>query len=69
MQNGNLRRRFGAAGENGKDADLIAVVETTARDPLVGAFALIAVGVLVSRLLLKLSGLAAFDHLFPPNSR
>ncbi len=33
--------------------DLIAVVETTARDPLVGAFALMAVGVLVSRLLLK----------------
>jgi len=33
--------------------DLIAVVETTARDPLAGAFALIAVGVLVSRLLLK----------------
>jgi hypothetical protein len=31
--------------------DLIAVVETTARDPLAGAFALIAVGVLVSRLL------------------
>ena len=37
--------------------DLVAVVDTTARDPLVGAFALIAVGVLVSRLLLKLSGL------------
>jgi small-conductance mechanosensitive channel/CRP-like cAMP-binding protein len=33
--------------------DLIAVVETTARDPLAGAFALIAVGALVSRLLLK----------------
>ena len=33
--------------------DLIAVVETTARDPLVGAFALMAVGVLASRLLLK----------------
>src|ERR1700730_11812970 len=33
--------------------DVIAVVETTARDPLAGAFALIAVGVLVSRLLLK----------------
>ena len=33
--------------------DLIAVVETTARDPLVCAFALIAVGVLVRRLLLK----------------
>jgi len=39
--------------------DLVAVVDTTARDPLVGAFALIAHsgGVLVSRLLLKLSGL------------
>ena len=33
--------------------DLIAVVETTARDPLVGAFAVMAVGVLVSRLLLR----------------
>src|ERR1700730_8909575 len=33
--------------------DVIAVVETTARDPLAGAFALIAVGVLVSQLLLK----------------
>ena len=33
--------------------DLIAVVETTVRDPLVGAFALMAVGALVSRLLLK----------------
>jgi len=33
--------------------DLIAVVQLTARDPLVGAFALMAVGVLVSRLLLK----------------
>ena len=33
--------------------DLIALAETTARDPLVGAFALMAVGVLVSRLLLK----------------
>ncbi|HTV32419.1 MAG TPA: mechanosensitive ion channel domain-containing protein, partial [Methylocella sp.] len=34
-------------------ADLIAFVETTARDPLVAAFAIIAVGVLVSRLLFK----------------
>ena len=33
--------------------DLIALAETTARDPLIGAFALMAVGVLVSRLLLK----------------
>jgi hypothetical protein len=33
--------------------DLIALVETTARDPLLGAFALMAVGVFVSRLLLK----------------
>ncbi len=36
-----------------KMTDLISVVETTARDPLAGAFALMAVGVLVSRLLLK----------------
>ena len=34
-------------------ADLIAFVETTTRDPLVGAFAIIVVGVLVSRLLFK----------------
>ena len=34
-------------------ADLITLAETTARDPVVGAFALMAVGVLVSRLLLK----------------
>jgi len=34
-------------------ADLIAFAETTARDPLVGAFAIILVGVLVSRLLFK----------------
>lgn len=33
--------------------DLIALAEMTARDPLVGAFALMAVGALVSRLLLK----------------
>jgi hypothetical protein len=33
--------------------DLIALAETTARDPLIGAFTLMAVGVLVSRLLLK----------------
>jgi small-conductance mechanosensitive channel len=33
--------------------DLIALVETTARDPLLGAFVLMAIGVLVSRLLLK----------------
>ena len=33
--------------------NLIALAETTARDPLIGAFALMAVGVLVSRLLLK----------------
>ena len=33
--------------------NLIAVVQTTASDPFVGAFALMAVGVLVSRLLLK----------------
>jgi small-conductance mechanosensitive channel len=33
--------------------DLIALAETTIRDPLVGAFALMAVGALVSRLLLK----------------
>jgi small-conductance mechanosensitive channel/CRP-like cAMP-binding protein len=33
--------------------DLIAVAEKTARDPLVGAFAIVAVGVLVSRLLFE----------------
>src|SRR5215472_4009930 len=33
--------------------DVIALAETTARDPLLGAFALMAIGVLVSRLLLK----------------
>src|ERR1700757_601770 len=33
--------------------DFIAFVETTARDPLLGAFALMAIGVLISRLLLK----------------
>lgn len=33
--------------------DLIAVAETAARDPLVGAFALIAVGAIVTRLLFK----------------
>jgi small-conductance mechanosensitive channel len=33
--------------------DLIAVAEKTARDPLVGAFAIMAVGVLVSRLLFE----------------
>jgi hypothetical protein len=33
--------------------DLIAAAEATARDPLIGAFVLMAVGVLVSRLLLK----------------
>jgi hypothetical protein len=33
--------------------ELITLVETTARDPLISAFALITVGVLVSRLLLK----------------
>jgi small-conductance mechanosensitive channel/CRP-like cAMP-binding protein len=33
--------------------DLMTAVETTARDPLVGGFALIALGVLVSRLLFK----------------
>ncbi len=33
--------------------DLIALVETSTRDPLLGAFALMAIGVLVSRLLLK----------------
>jgi small-conductance mechanosensitive channel/CRP-like cAMP-binding protein len=33
--------------------DLIALAEMTARDPLIGAFTLMAVGVLVSRLLLK----------------
>jgi hypothetical protein len=33
--------------------DLITLAETTARDPLIGAFALMAVGVLVSPLLLK----------------
>jgi hypothetical protein len=33
--------------------ELIALAETTARDPLLGAFAVIAIGVLVSRLMLK----------------
>jgi len=33
--------------------DLIALVETAARDPLLGAFALMAIGVAISRLLLK----------------
>jgi hypothetical protein len=33
--------------------EFIAFVETTARDPLLGAFALMAFGVLISRLLLK----------------
>src|SRR5881296_2703652 len=33
--------------------EFIAFVETTARDPLLGAFALMAIGVLISRLLLK----------------
>src|SRR5215469_12285216 len=33
--------------------EFIALVETTARDPLLAAFALMAIGVLVSRLLLK----------------
>ena len=40
--------------------DLIALAETTARDPLIGAFALMAVGVVVSRLLLKQHDLASY---------
>jgi hypothetical protein len=43
----------GVMGRAAEITDLIAFVEIPARDPLLGAFALMAVGVLVSRLLLK----------------
>jgi hypothetical protein len=53
MHNGNIGIGLAPGARTAKMTDLMVVAETAARDPLVGPFALMAVGVLVSRLLFK----------------